>query len=154
MFMRRDILIAAGVTPSRRSQPVRQDGPRGPDLPGGMSGPGPYSYGVLTSQLNAQTAATRRGSMHTRLTHVRANVRDLDNYAHFVAAEGATFAVMVAEPVPSAARFNFSVADVDGLWERLKDRVTVIEPLHDTPYGMRKFTIADPDGNQLGFVWG
>jgi uncharacterized glyoxalase superfamily protein PhnB len=28
----------------------------------------------------------------------------------------------------------------------------VVEPLHDTPYGTRKFTIRDPDGNELGFV--
>jgi hypothetical protein len=28
----------------------------------------------------------------------------------------------------------------------------VIEPLFDTPYGSRKFTISDPDGNELGFV--
>ena len=33
-----------------------------------------------------------------------------------------------------------------------KDRATVVEPLFDTPYGTRKFTIADPDGNELGFV--
>ena len=31
-------------------------------------------------------------------------------------------------------------------------RRTVVEPLFDTPYGTRKFTIADPDGNELGFV--
>jgi len=28
----------------------------------------------------------------------------------------------------------------------------VIAPLFTTPYGTRKFTIADPDGNELGFV--
>ena len=37
-------------------------------------------------------------------------------------------------------------------WERVKDDVTVVEPLFDTPDGTRKFTIADPDGNELGFV--
>jgi hypothetical protein len=30
----------------------------------------------------------------------------------------------------------------------------VIESLIDTPYGTRKFTIRDPDGNELGFVQG
>ena len=111
--------------------------------------------------------------METRLEHARANVRDLaaalewyttvlgfevdsvwppdaPNYAHFKAAGGATFAVMEAEG--RSARFNFTVDDPDGLWEELKDRVTVIEPLFDTAYGTRKFTIADPDGNELGFV--
>ena len=46
---------------------------------------------------------------------------------------------------------GFEVEDVDALWERLKDKVTVIEPIWDTPWGTRKFTIADPDGNELGF---
>ncbi len=33
--------------------------------------------------------------------------------------------------------------DVDGLYERLKDRVEVVEGLHDTFYGMREFIIRD-----------
>lgn len=41
--------------------------------------------------------------------------------------------------------------EVDWFWEQLKNRVTVIEPIHATPWGTRKFTIADPDGNELGF---
>jgi predicted enzyme related to lactoylglutathione lyase len=111
--------------------------------------------------------------MRTRLEHVRANVTDLQravtwytevlgfevegywppeqpNYAHFVAAGGATFAVMEANG--RGARFNFSVEDPDALWDQLKDKAVVIEPLFSTPYGTRKFTIADPDGNELGFV--
>ena len=111
--------------------------------------------------------------MDTRLDHVRANVADLrraiewyttmlgfgvdstwppdrPKYAHFKSAGGATFAVMEAEG--RGARFNFTVADPDALWVELKDRVAVVEPLFDTPYGTRKFTIADPDGNELGFV--
>jgi uncharacterized glyoxalase superfamily protein PhnB len=48
------------------------------------------------------------------------------------------------------ARFNFTVDDPDELWHGLKDDVTVVEPLFDTSYGTRKFTIADPDGNELG----
>ena len=109
----------------------------------------------------------------TRLEHARANVADLSaavnwyttilgfeveaywpaerpNYAHFVTQSGATFAVMEAEG--RGGRFNFTVDDPDTLWNELKDRATVIEPLFDTPYGTRKFTIADPDGNELGFV--
>ena len=54
--------------------------------------------------------------------------------------------------MPTGARFNFDVEDVDALWESLKDKVEVIEPLFDTPYGTRKFTILDLDGNELGFV--
>jgi predicted enzyme related to lactoylglutathione lyase len=115
----------------------------------------------------------RVGPGRTKLDHVRANVGDLrravawyeqtlgfevesywppenPNYAHFKAGGGATFAVMEA-PGPGA-RFNFTVDDPDSLWEGVKDCVTVVEPLFDTPYGTRKFTIADPDGNELGFV--
>ncbi|WP_164491763.1 VOC family protein [Staphylospora marina] len=115
--------------------------------------------------------------MKTRLMHVRANVSDLQrairwyeevlgfkvtdvwppekpNYAHFSSEEGAIFAIMEDENVPSHGRFNFSVSDVDALWERLKDRAEVVEELFDTPYGSRKFTIRDLDGNELGFVKG
>jgi hypothetical protein len=35
------------------------------------------------------------------------------------------------------------VANVDDLFARLRDRVDVIEPLHDTEYGMREFIIYD-----------
>ena len=115
--------------------------------------------------------------MQTRLMNVRANVRELQRaidwycgmldfeveglwpsdtpfYAAFVPQEGATFAIAVAEPVPTGARFNFSVKDVDVLWERLHNKVEIVEPLFDTPYGTRKFTIRDLDGNELGFVQG
>lgn len=115
--------------------------------------------------------------METRLTHVRANVRKLQeavdwysetlgfevqnvwppdgpNYVDFVSAEGATFSLMVADPVPSGGRFNFSVRNVDTLWRALRERVDVVEPLFETAYGSRKFTIQDIDGNELGFVEG
>ena len=79
---------------------------------------------------------------------------DNPNYADFVSQEGATFGIMEAEPVPTGARFNFYLQDVDALWEGLKDRVEVVEALFDTPYGSKKFTIRDLDGNELGFVKG
>lgn len=111
--------------------------------------------------------------METRLEHVRANVSDLQrsvtwytevlgfeveafwppeqpNYAHFRAGSGATFAVMEAEG--NGGRFNFTVDDPDALWHTLSGRVEVVEELFDTAYGTRKFTIRDPDGNELGFV--
>lgn len=109
----------------------------------------------------------------TRLEHVRANVADLKSavewyttvlgfevaaywppeapdYAHFLTQSGATFAVMEAKG--RGGRFNFTVDDPDALWDEVKDRAVVVEPLFDTAYGTRKFTIADPDGNELGFV--
>lgn len=54
--------------------------------------------------------------------------------------------------MPSAGRFSFSVRDVDGWWEKLCDGAEVVEPLFETPYGTRKFTVKDPDGTELGFV--
>ncbi len=115
--------------------------------------------------------------MKTRLMHVRADVRSLEKaidwytrklgfevsglwppekptYAGFAFGEGAQFSIMDAEPVLTGGRFNFSIKDVDGLWKQLKDKVEVVEPLFDTPYGTRKFTIRDLDGNELGFVKG
>jgi len=109
-----------------------------------------------------------------RLEHVRINVREFGDavawyeailelppqghwppeaptYAHFQT--GSTqFAISEMSPVPAAGRYNFSVRDVDAWWEKLRDRAEVVEPLFDTPYGTRKFTVRDPDGNELGFV--
>jgi uncharacterized glyoxalase superfamily protein PhnB len=70
-----------------------------------------------------------------------------------LALRGSTqFAISEIDPVPAAGRYNFSVRDVDAWWETLRDRAEVVEPLFDTPYGTRKFTVRDPDGNELGFV--
>lgn len=104
-----------------------------------------------------------------RLLHVRVNVRDFaravawyesilelraqghwppeePTYAHFQTGE-TQFAISVADPVPAAGRYNFTVADVDHWWGKLRDRADVVEP-----YGTRRFTIRDLDGNELGFV--
>jgi predicted enzyme related to lactoylglutathione lyase len=114
-------------------------------------------------------------NLKTALNHVRANVRDLQaaiawytqvlgfeidftyppgsaepTYVQFKRSEGAIFSIMAA--VPIGGRFNFYVADVDAAWESLKTKARVIEPLFDTPYGTRKFTLLDPDGNEIGFV--
>lgn len=112
-----------------------------------------------------------------RLTHVRVNVRDLGisidwyerllgataeghwppdapTYVHFNLG-AAQFALGQYEPVPaSGARFNFEVEDIDAWWQKLNHDSDVLERLTDTPYGTRKFTICDPDGNELGFVQG
>lgn len=111
----------------------------------------------------------------TTLLHVRANVTDLDKaiqwyesvlgfkscghypdenpiYAHFEMSEGAQFSIAVDKRVPTNGRYNFYVKDVDELWKSLKNKVEVVEELFDTPYGSRKFTILDLDGNELGFV--
>ncbi len=113
--------------------------------------------------------------MKTKLTHVRINVSNLakavDWYEHvlgfeknggwppekptymdFCAADGAVIAIMEGLTGKSCARLNFVVENVNELWARLKDQVEIVEPLMDTPWGTRKFTIMDLDGNELGFV--
>ena len=113
--------------------------------------------------------------MKTKLTHVRANVRELHKaikwyetvlgfecngtdindrwqYADFATETGAVFAIAVGENVPSYGRFNFDVDDVDTMWNKLKDKAEIVQSIETMPYGTRKFTIKDLDGNELGFV--
>ena len=46
----------------------------------------------------------------------------------------------------------FGCPDVDSTYERLRSvGVTVLEPPTTTSYGMKRFTIADPDGYNLCF---
>jgi catechol 2,3-dioxygenase-like lactoylglutathione lyase family enzyme len=47
---------------------------------------------------------------------------------------------------------NFDVAQVESLWNRVRDKVTVEEELGETPWGSCKFIIRDPDGCRLGFA--
>lgn len=112
--------------------------------------------------------------MKTRLNHVRINVSDINKalkwyeeilgfendggwplenptYYDFVSEYGAKFAIMEVKSGQSHGRLNFQVDNVDELWEKLKDKVEIIEPIFDTPWGTRKFTIKDLDGNELGF---
>ena len=41
--------------------------------------------------------------------------------------------------------------DADALYETVKDRVEVQSAPQDMPYGMREFSISDPDGYRLSF---
>lgn len=43
------------------------------------------------------------------------------------------------------------VANADELFAKLKDRVDVIEPVHDTDYGMRELIIRDLNGFWITF---
>ncbi|HET7616067.1 MAG TPA: VOC family protein, partial [Bacillales bacterium] len=77
---------------------------------------------------------------------------DHPNYIHFDMEAGARFSIMEDDDAPSLGRFNFSVSNVDALWEKMSTKAEIVEPLFDTPYGSRKFTIKDLDGKELGFV--
>ncbi|RCW50275.1 VOC family protein [Paenibacillus prosopidis] len=114
--------------------------------------------------------------MKTVLTHVRINVSDVIKvskwyeetlgfkvsvrypedkpyYIGFESKGGADFSIQEDESYPSKGRVNFQVSNLEKLWDTLKDKVTVVEDLHTTPYGVTKFTIEDPDGNELGFTY-
>jgi len=46
---------------------------------------------------------------------------------------------------------SFRTDDVDALWERVKDRARVCDPIEDFEYGMREFAVYDLDGYLLQF---
>ena len=48
---------------------------------------------------------------------------------------GACFAIGFDENATPNGRFNFQTENTDELWEQLKDKVTIIEPIWDTPWG-------------------
>ncbi len=45
----------------------------------------------------------------------------------------------------------FEVNDIGAIYEKLKDKVTVVKELHTTWYGMQEFYIKDCNGYILGF---
>jgi uncharacterized glyoxalase superfamily protein PhnB len=45
----------------------------------------------------------------------------------------------------------FNPDDVDELWEKVRDKATVLYPVEDFPYGMREFAIRDNNGYILQF---
>jgi uncharacterized glyoxalase superfamily protein PhnB len=45
----------------------------------------------------------------------------------------------------------FHTDDVDGLWQRLKDRARICYPIENFEYGMREFAIYDDNGYLLQF---
>lgn len=57
----------------------------------------------------------------------------------------------IGEAPGSTDEISFTVADVETLWEQVKDRVDVVDPLEKTPWGTYRFVIKDPDGHLLSF---
>ena len=68
-------------------------------------------------------------------------------------------AIMLAGPNPhegdKAPAFTgslyFHTDDVDGLWQRLKDKARICYPIDNFEYGMREFAIYDNNGYLLQF---
>jgi uncharacterized glyoxalase superfamily protein PhnB len=57
----------------------------------------------------------------------------------------------LAQPAGGAGLF-FVITGVDAFYERVRTKATVIMPIKDQFYGMREFTVADPDGYVLTFA--
>lgn len=60
----------------------------------------------------------------------------------------------LGEAPGSTEEVSFAVADVEAMWERVKDKVDVVNPLEKTPWGTYRFVIRDPDGHLLAFGGG
>ena len=78
-----------------------------------------------------------------------------ENWQSYAIEGDAGFAI-TEEPelrrVPCSDVINFSLPEIDSLWERVRDRVRVESAPQVMPWGTRKFIILDPDGMRLGFV--
>jgi uncharacterized glyoxalase superfamily protein PhnB len=55
-------------------------------------------------------------------------------------------------PIGGGNTMFIEIADVDAFHDSIKDRVKVLMPLVTQWYGMREFTIADPDGYVITFA--
>lgn len=53
--------------------------------------------------------------------------------------------------VPGAQTIIFEVDDIDGEYERLKDKAAIATPLNAAAWG-KNFALSDPDGNKIEFV--
>lgn len=51
----------------------------------------------------------------------------------------------------SGTQFFIQIEDVDSVWERIKDKVEIVDPIESKSWGDREFTIQDPDGYLISF---
>ena len=54
-------------------------------------------------------------------------------------------------PPPNGAYLYIELKDVDELYNQIKDKVDIVLPIKDQPWGHRNFSIKDPAGNILKF---
>ena len=69
--------------------------------------------------------------------------------------QGGGFGLIEADrshPFASAGTVDFFVSDLDALWRKIGDKVTVVSPPERTAWGSYKAVVKDPFGNRLGFV--
>lgn len=71
------------------------------------------------------------------------------SWQSFKVQDGVFFAV--GEAPDSTNEVCFTVEDIEGYWQSIKDKVEVVNPLEKTPWGTYRFVIRDPDGHLLAF---
>jgi uncharacterized glyoxalase superfamily protein PhnB len=54
--------------------------------------------------------------------------------------------------IGSSSTYYYNVDDIDKLYNRLKDSVTVVKDIDTTWYGQKEFYIKDINGYVLGFA--
>ena len=64
----------------------------------------------------------------------------------------AEYPALVERPIGGTLTLFIEIADIHGLHESLKDRVTIVMPLEKKWYGVTEFAIADPDGWVITFA--
>ena len=88
---------------------------------------------------------------------------DSDWYQHLQSSEDPSVNLAILqqdhETIPDAFRgqtrhviLNFEVEDVDSIHDALKDRIDIVKPLQDEPFGQRHFIASDPDGNLIDVI--
>ena len=60
--------------------------------------------------------------------------------------------IPAARAIRGGSGLFFVVTGVDALYEQVRERATVLMTIRNQPYGMREFTVADPDGFVLTFA--
>lgn len=51
----------------------------------------------------------------------------------------------------SGVQFFVKVENIDKIWNKIKDKVTIVDEIKDKPWGDREFTIKDTDGYLISF---
>lgn len=69
-----------------------------------------------------------------------------------LAAAAREYPALAARGIGASATLFIDVEGIEGYYESLKDTVTVVVPLFTQWYGMKEFTVADPDGYVITFA--
>jgi catechol 2,3-dioxygenase-like lactoylglutathione lyase family enzyme len=94
----------------------------------------------------------RGGPEEENMAISRGAARLMLEVAHDQFGEGYNAAIRERLGSKSAIALYIEARDLDKLHERVQaDRVPIVDPLADRPWGQAEFTIEDPEGNWLTF---